>query len=159
MNNPIEPWMFDGPDALDDGIIGVVIALRKGGIDTFSSCDGHGKERPHVWFNGDDNEGFRAESIATSAGYQVFEIKRFWYSRQGERFGPYWEISFVPGASNRGPWYGKETNVLKTPYISAEPGTPLDWNVMITSGFVTPKTEADRAEAEQIATQLNLCMK
>ncbi len=33
-------WMERGPDALDDGIIGVVKVLRAAGVDTYSSCQG-----------------------------------------------------------------------------------------------------------------------
>jgi len=101
----MESWMLEGPDALDDGIIGVVKVLREAGIDTFDSCQGgpsHASERPVVWFKGNESEGFRAEEIATAAGYQVFHISRFWYTRQGERFGPYWEIAFIRGAAHRG---------------------------------------------------------
>lgn len=102
----MEPWMLDGPNALDDGILGVVKVLREAGIDTFHSCQGgpsHSSEKPEVRFHGDENEGFRAEEVTTAAGYQVFEICRFWYSNsQGERLGPYWEITFVPGAAHRG---------------------------------------------------------
>ena len=94
-------WMIEGPDALDDGIIGVVRVLRNAGIETFSSCDGHMRNRPIIWFTGDENEGERAEKIATEAGFQVFQVSRFWYTRQGERCGPYWEISFVSGAAHR----------------------------------------------------------
>src|ERR1700738_4540247 len=73
-----DTWMIEGPDALDDGIIGVVRALRNAGIDTSSSCDGHMRERPTVWFTGDENEGERAEMVATEAGFQVFHVSRFW---------------------------------------------------------------------------------
>jgi len=100
-----EGWMEEGPDALDDGIVGAVKALRAAGIETFSSCDGspgHTHQRPLIWFNGDDDAGFFAEKVATKAGYQVFQVSRFWYSRQGERCGPFWEIAFVRGAAHRG---------------------------------------------------------
>ncbi len=100
----MENWMIDGPDALDNGIIGVVKVLREAEIDTFDSCQGgpgHASSRPIVWFTGDENEGFRAEAVATEAGFQVFHIARFWYTRQGTRSGPYWEIAFVSGAAHR----------------------------------------------------------
>lgn len=102
-------WMEDGPDALDDGIIGVVKVLMAAGVKTFSSCQGggraagHAHERPQVWFDGDDAEGERAEKIATDAGYQVFEVARFWYTRAGERTGPFWRLEFVSGAACRAP--------------------------------------------------------
>ena len=84
-------WMERGPDALDDGIVGVVKALRAAGVDTYSSCQGggsafgHGYIRPTVCFDGDDAEGERAERIAHAAGYQVRQVARIWYTRDGER--------------------------------------------------------------------------
>ena len=102
-------WMVEGPDALDDGIIGVVRVLRAAGVATYSSCQGggyqmgHGYLLPTVCFDGDDNEGERAEKIATDAGYQVRQISRTWYTRNGERCGPFWEIQFVTGAACRAP--------------------------------------------------------
>ena len=94
---------------LDDGIIGVVKVLRSHGIDTYSSCQGggygwgHGYLRPIVCFHGDENEGERAEKIVTEAGYQVYQVSRVWYSRNGERCGPNWEMEFVSGAACRAP--------------------------------------------------------
>ena len=93
-------------DSIDDGIIGAVKVLREAGIETFESCQGgfsHPHKRPVIWFTGDEQEGFRAEELATKAGYQVFHIGRFWYSRQGQRYGPYWEIAFISGVAHRGP--------------------------------------------------------
>ena len=92
-------------DDIDDGIMGAVKMLRSAGIETFESCQGgpgHAHHHPVIWFTGDAQEGFRAEQIATEAGYQVYHIAQFWYSRRGVRYGPYWEISFVPGAAHRG---------------------------------------------------------
>ena len=102
-------WMEDGPDALDDGIVGVVKVMMAAGINTFSSCqgggrlEGHAHLRPQVWFEGDANEGERAERIVSEAGYQVWELSQFWYTRQGERCGPFWKIEFVSGAACRAP--------------------------------------------------------
>ena len=96
-------------DTLDDGIIGVVKVLRAAGVDTYSSCQGggyllgHGYLLPTVCFNGDDAEGERAERIATEAGYQVRQVSRTWHTREGTRYGPFWELQFVMGAACRGP--------------------------------------------------------
>ena len=94
---------------IDDGILGVVLVLNDAGVKTFSSCQGggygwgHGYLRPIVCFDGDDSEGERAEKIATDAGYQVFPVQRVWYTRDGERVGPFWEMEFVAGAACRAP--------------------------------------------------------
>ena len=94
---------------IDDGILGVVLVLNDAGVKTFSSCQGggyecgHGYLRPIVCFDGDDSEGERAEKIATDAGYQVFQVQRVWYTRDGERVGPFWEMEFVAGAACRAP--------------------------------------------------------
>ena len=109
MEVPDENWMVEGPDALDDGIIGVVRVLRAAGVDTYSSCQGggylmgHGYLLPTVCFNGGDGEGERAERVATDAGYQVRQVSRTWYTRNGERVGPFWELQFVMGAACRAP--------------------------------------------------------
>lgn len=95
-----DAWMTDGPDALDDGIIKVVRVLRKAGIDTFNSCQGGPGcrfDRSVVWFNGDIDEGFRAEKILMDAGFKVYQIAHFWHTRQNMKC-PYWEISFMRGA-------------------------------------------------------------
>jgi hypothetical protein len=96
-------------DMVDDGIIGVVRLLRDAGVHTYSSCQGggyllgHGYLLPTVCFEGDDEEGERAEKIADGAGYQVRQISRTWYTRDGERMGPFWELQFVMGAACRAP--------------------------------------------------------
>ena len=96
-------------DQIDEGILGVVLALREAGVATYSSCQGggyqmgHGHLLPTVCFEGDEQEGQRAEKIATSAGYLVRQISRIWYSRDGVRYGPFWEMQFVMGAAARRP--------------------------------------------------------
>ena len=101
-------WMEYGPDALDDGIIGVVKVLMAAGVETFNSCQGggpafgHAHMMPVVSFKGDEDAGRRAERIATEAGYQVFQLARIEYERQGERH-EYWELQFVMGAACRAP--------------------------------------------------------
>ncbi len=94
---------------IDEGILGAVRLLRAAGVDTYSSCQGggyqmgHGYLLPTVCFSGDDNEGERAEKIATDAGLIVRQVSRTWYTRDGERCGPFWEMQFVMGAAWRAP--------------------------------------------------------
>ena len=97
----------EAEDAIDEGILGVVRILRAAGVDTYSSCQGggywmgHGYMLPTVCFKGDDADGERAERVATEAGYQVRQVSRTWYTRDGERIGPFWEMQFVMGAACR----------------------------------------------------------
>ena|SRR5208283_2318878 len=95
-----ELWMIGASDPIDDGIIGPVRDLRDAGIDTFSSCDGHGRVRPSIWFNGESDEGKKAEKIATNCGWLVYQVALVSYTRQDERT-TYWEISFVNGAAHQ----------------------------------------------------------
>ena len=80
---------------------------------------GHGYLLPTVCFNGDDAEGERAERIATEAGYQVRQVSRTWYTRDGERCGPFWELQFVMGAACRAPIERITNPVVKTSRLAA----------------------------------------
>ena len=100
------PAMTELPeDEIDEGILGVVKVLHAAGVETFSSCQGGGPAFAHayIWptvsFYGDDAEGERAEKIATGAGFLVRRVNRVWFTRDGERFGPTWEMQFVSGAA------------------------------------------------------------
>ena len=95
----------DGFDAaeIDEGIRGVVMALRAAGVETFSSCQGgglfwgHGYVRPTVCFEGNENEGARAVKVATAAGFIVRQISRVWPTGAGSS---HWEMDFVSGAAH-----------------------------------------------------------
>jgi hypothetical protein len=87
------------PDAdkqLDPGIRKAVLILRRGGIETFESCEGgegHAYNEPTIRFHGDINEGYKAVSIAMENGLPVAEVRRTWPLIDGELTGPYWEMT------------------------------------------------------------------
>ena len=87
---------FDPP--LDAGICEAVIALRKGNIETFESCEGgrnHAYPEPTVRFHGDTAEGFRALAVAMKAGLKIAELRRVWPILNEEPTGPWWELTFT----------------------------------------------------------------
>ena len=75
--------------------------LIAAGIETYESCEGgqgHAYHEPTVRFHGARPEGYKAVSVALSAGFQVKELKRVWPLLDGELTGPYWEITLIyPG--------------------------------------------------------------
>jgi hypothetical protein len=89
---------FDPP--LDPGIVGVVMVLRSGRVETFESCqggNGHCYPEPTVRFHGDVAEGMRALAVAMKAGLTVRELRRVWPIIEDEPTGPWWELTFAPG--------------------------------------------------------------
>ena len=88
-----EAWLA----TLDPGISPYVDVLNTAGIETYESCqggEGHAVPEPMVRFHGASAEGFRALSVALSAGLPVVDLRRFWQVVDGEPCGPYWEMSF-----------------------------------------------------------------
>lgn len=82
---------------LDPAIRDAVVSLRRGGVETFESCqggDGHAYPEPTVRFFGDQSEGFRALSVASRAGLRVASIRRTWPVIENEPTGPWWEMTF-----------------------------------------------------------------
>src|SRR4051794_33414551 len=89
--------------AVDPGIAPMVATLRKGGIETFESCEGgpgHAYPEPTVRFHGDKAEGFHALAIAQREGLPVAELRQAWPVLDGEPTGPWWELTFVHAASD-----------------------------------------------------------
>lgn len=87
--------VFDPP--LDAGIYGIVLALHRGNVETFESCEGgsgHAYPEPTVRFHGDSVEGYRALAVAMRAGLPVKELRRVWPVLDGEPTGPWWELTF-----------------------------------------------------------------
>jgi hypothetical protein len=83
---------------LDPGIAPVVMTLRRGGIETFESCQGgpgHAYPEPTVRFYGERGEGFKALSVAMAHGLRVLHLRRVWPVIDGEPTGPWWEMVFV----------------------------------------------------------------
>ncbi len=86
---------------LDAGIREAVLVLRAAGVETFESCEGsegHAFLEPTVRFHGQRAEGFRALSVALSAGLRVSELRRVWPVLDGEPTGPCWELTLTPNA-------------------------------------------------------------
>jgi len=88
-------------DDLDAGIRGVVLALRRHGVETVESCQGgagHCFMEPTVRFAGDKTEGYRAVSVAFQSGFKVLELRRVWPIIDAELTGPYWDMTFCQSA-------------------------------------------------------------
>lgn len=82
---------------LDPGIRRAVLILRRGGIETFESCqsgEGHCFPEPTVRFYGDKTEGFKAVAIALQHALPVNALRRYYAVNDGELHGPCWEITF-----------------------------------------------------------------
>lgn len=87
---------FDPP--LDKGIERAVLILRKGGIETFESCQGgkgHSYAEPAIRFHGERSEGFKALAIAMQNALPVTSLRRVWPVNDGEPTGPCWELVFL----------------------------------------------------------------
>ena len=85
---------YDPP--LDKGIVSAVMTLAGGDVETFESCEGgpgHAYPEPTVRFHGGDAEGYRALSVALSAGLPVDEVRRSWRNDDGILVGPWWEMT------------------------------------------------------------------
>jgi hypothetical protein len=83
---------------LDPGIEKAVIILRRGGVETYESCqggEGHSYPEPTVRFFGERSEGFRAFAWAMQHGLNVSSLRRIWQVIDGELTGPNWEMTFV----------------------------------------------------------------
>jgi hypothetical protein len=83
--------------ALDEGIAKAVMILRRGGIETYESCEGgpgHAFTEPTVRFSGNAWEGHKAFAIAMEHDLPVFQLHRAYSVVDGELSGPVWEIVF-----------------------------------------------------------------
>lgn len=94
-----EPRLEDFDSPLDEGISEIVLVLRRGGVETFESCqggEGHAYPEPTVRFYGEQPEGMRALSVALYARLPVKKLRRVWPILDGEPTGPWWELTFAP---------------------------------------------------------------
>ena len=104
MDNDLPVSELDGPyrDTVKDGVLdkGVghyVNTLRRGGIETFESCQGgpgHCYSECTVRFHGHRGEGFKALSIAMTYDFPVSDLIRIWPIVDGEPTGPWWQMEF-----------------------------------------------------------------
>ena len=83
--------------AVDAGIRRAVLILRRGGVETFESCeggDGHAYPEPTVRFFGNAWAGFKAYSVAMEHDLPVLALRRIYSVNDGELQGPWWEMTF-----------------------------------------------------------------
>src|ERR1035437_5717076 len=97
-----EAFMRQLEPELDPGIRAAVRVLRRGGVETFESCEGgpgHSYPGPAVRFHGPAYEGFRALSVALlgkdEIGLRLYALRRVWTIEDGEPTGPKWELAFL----------------------------------------------------------------
>ena len=84
---------------LDPGIERAVRVLRSSGVETFESCSGepgHSYPVPTIRFHGEQPEGVRALGVALAARLPVEALRRVWSIQDGEVYGPWWELTFIP---------------------------------------------------------------
>ena len=82
---------------LDPGIRRAVLILRRGGVETFESCDGgpgHPYPEPTIRFHGTAWAGFKALAVAMEHGLPVLDLRRVWDIVDGAPTGPWWELTF-----------------------------------------------------------------
>lgn len=84
---------------IDTGIRYAVLVLRRGGVETFESCEGgpgHASPDPMIRFYGDAWAGYRAFSVAMEHGLPVLELRRVHDVYDGQLNGPWWVLVFRP---------------------------------------------------------------
>ncbi|MDP1707975.1 MAG: hypothetical protein Q8L89_02770 [Gammaproteobacteria bacterium] len=80
---------------LDSGIRRAVLILRRGGIETFESCEGgngHAFTEPTIRFHGDTAAGFKAYAVAKDYGLPVYGVQLAYRVMDGMLTGPWWEM-------------------------------------------------------------------
>lgn len=94
-SNDLESFAPGTDMELDVGIRHAVLVLRRGGIETFESCEGgggHAFPEPTIRFHGDMASGFRAFAVAKEAGLPVFSLRLAYRVIDGLMTGPWWEM-------------------------------------------------------------------
>lgn len=82
---------------IDPGIREAVLILRRGGVETFESCEGgegHAFDAPTIKFHGDSWAGYKAFAVAMENGLSVCRLQRAYGVINGQLEGPWWEIVF-----------------------------------------------------------------
>ena len=59
-------------------------------------------KRPTIWFDGDEEEGFRVYRLARECGFQVMAVRREWhYHYEDDGLGdPMWMVEFILPSSH-----------------------------------------------------------
>ena len=84
---------------LDPGIRYAVLVLRRGGVETFESCEGgpgHSFPKPTIRFYGSAWAGYHAFAVAMEHGLPVFELQHVHDCYDGQLAGPCWNLVFRP---------------------------------------------------------------
>ncbi len=84
---------------LDPGIRHAVLVLRRGGVETFESCEGgpgHSYPEPTVRFYGSAWAGYHAFAVAMEHGLSVSMLQHFYDCNDGQLAGPWWALVFRP---------------------------------------------------------------
>jgi len=92
----LEAFAPDTDMDLDPGIREAVLILRRGGVETFESCqggDGHPMPDPTIKFHGSSWAGYRAFTVAMEHGLQVDTLRRVYGVVGGQLEGPWWELT------------------------------------------------------------------
>jgi hypothetical protein len=82
---------------LDAGIRHAVLVLRRGGVETFESCEGgvgHALPEPTIRFHGNAWAGHKAFAVAMEEGLAVLAVRRSYSVIDGNLEGPWWEMTF-----------------------------------------------------------------
>lgn len=93
----LERFAPDVDLALDAGIRKAVLILRRGGVETFESCQGgagHPFSDPTVKFHGGQGAGYHALAVALDHGLAVARLQRCYHLNGSELEGPWWELVF-----------------------------------------------------------------
>ena len=99
VNTPNGPKDIDG---VDKKMVKLLQVLNEHGVETFESCQGgtwdngkgHSYPEPTVCFHGEIQEGPRAFSIATTFGFKVKDLRRYYSVINKELVGPSWQMTF-----------------------------------------------------------------
>lgn len=97
MKDDLEHFAPDVVTPIDPGIRRAVMILRRGGVETFESCQGgpgHAFPEPTVKFHGGQGAGYRALAVALEHGLPVKILQRGYYVHDGNLEGPWWELVF-----------------------------------------------------------------
>lgn len=95
MKDDLESFAPEVDLPLDAGIRDAVLILRRGGVETFESCqggEGHAFPDPTIKFHGDQGAGYHALSVALGNGLPVMRLQRCYHVNGAELEGPWWEL-------------------------------------------------------------------
>jgi hypothetical protein len=95
----LERYMPQVDLPIDPDIRRAVLILRRGGVETFESCQGgcgHAFAEPTIKFHGNRGAGYHALSVALDFDLPVRRLQRCYHVNDGQLEGPWWELVFRP---------------------------------------------------------------